>query len=189
MVFSLKSGQHDLYFLVGEPGCDMLGAVPFYGFYRDHYSSFDTSAVAGHFQFGDQTRVFNFVYDFGTAPDFQTATVGIIHEDQRDFVTGKQIAYAQVLRITGKIGIAQGLVVQDFEETGWAATVLHIGPTVLRNRCLIKAVTGSDEFHVPLQQVVTFFFHEFKAAIGFTAAVQALRCFHTGGKTDIGECT
>ena len=71
--------------------------------------------------------------------------MGIVHQDQRGAVIGREIAGADVLAVAAKVGNRQRLLVENADEAGRAAAMLHIGPAALRDGRHIEAVALGDE--------------------------------------------
>src|ERR1700684_3660790 len=75
----------------------------------------------------------------------EASAVGIVHQDQRGAVVGREIAGADVLAVAAKVGDRQRPVVENADEAGRAAAMLHIGPAALGDGRHIEAVALSDE--------------------------------------------
>ncbi|MNL30415.1 hypothetical protein D3C87_1521500 [compost metagenome] len=77
--------------------------------------------------------------------DFEPRPSRVIHQKKTGPVVGSQIAGADVLSVAAIIGKGQSSLINDFEKTGIASTMLNVGPARFRDRCHIEAVTCGDE--------------------------------------------
>src|SRR3984957_7643601 len=77
--------------------------------------------------------------------NLETRAVRVIHQKQGDAIIGADIAQADVLPVTAKVGEAERRFVEYFEEAGRAAAMLHVRPTRFRDAREIEAVASLDE--------------------------------------------
>ena len=108
----------------------------------------------------------------------------IVYQDERSAVIGGEIAGADVLAVAAKIGDAEGAIIENADEPGRPAAVLHIRPAVLGDSRHIEAVALGDERRLgggeAAGRPVAF-----EVRPEFAAAVGLLRGAHGGGRGDI----
>lgn len=65
--------------------------------------------------------------------DFKPRPSRVIHQKKTGPVVGSQIAGADVLSVAAIIGKGQSSLINDFEKTGFASTMLNVGPARFRD--------------------------------------------------------
>ncbi len=111
----------------------------------DDEAALDLCLVARQRQFGGQLRIGRQIPCLYVRIKLEASPVGIVHQDQRGAVICREIAGADVLAVAAKVGDRQRLLIENADEAGRAAAVLHIGPAALRDGRHIEAVALGDE--------------------------------------------
>lgn len=79
------------------------------------------------------------------ADELQALATGVVHEEERDAVVGGDVARREELAVAGEIGEAEGVRVEELQETARAAPVLNVGPAVGVDRGHVEAVASLNE--------------------------------------------
>ena len=82
--------------------------------------------------------------------------MGVIHQDERDPIIGRDVPEAYILSITAKIGEAESLVVQHLEKPSRAAAMLNVGPPGFRHAREVEAVARRDEPFLVIGETIEF---------------------------------
>src|SRR6478735_3795953 len=69
----------------------------------------------------------------------------IVHEEERDAIVAIEIARAEELPIAFEIGETEEIWTEHFQETGRAAAVLNVRPSVAIDGAHVKAVARGDK--------------------------------------------
>jgi hypothetical protein len=127
---------------------NMLRAIPVPREDAEDDAIRDPGRAGGLHECGDKLVV---VRNSCAAPHLQPPCVGVIHQKKKRALVFSQVTDADVLRVAPVLCKSDGTVVQDLQEAGRAATVLHIGLTIgARSRQIggvavpIKAIASAD---------------------------------------------
>ena len=124
---------------------DVLRAVPIEGFQMQQEGSLGLSLVSGKSETSGEIGRGVEIARLHVRQNLETRAVRVIHQDQGDAIIGADIAQADVLPVAAKVGEAERLFVEDFEEAGRTAAMLHIRPARFRDARHIEAVASLDE--------------------------------------------
>src|SRR5271165_1034678 len=105
----------------------------------------------------------------------------IIHQEQRDPVVRRDVAETDILAVAAEIREGESLVVDNAEETGRPAAMLHIRPAGLRYACHVETVARGDKFGFRRGETDIFFLAfeirpERAAAVHLLRSLDAWRC-------------
>lgn len=70
------------------------------------------------------------LFDPGVSPDLETSLVGIVQEEQRDFVVSAKVADAHILAVSTQVQERQRLVVEHLQEAALSTSELNVRPTI-----------------------------------------------------------
>lgn len=129
-----------------EARSDVLLAVPVEGLDRDEDRAFHFGGIVGICEALDKGRVLGDCDDAGVAEYLQPALVGVVQGDECDPVVTADVSGADVLQVAPKVGPADGVVVDDAQETPWAAAVLDVRPP--------RFAYGGEVEAVPLGEIL-----------------------------------
>ena len=169
----------------------MLWTVPFHRFDGQNDGPLHPGPVGGYLEPRQQVGILIFMDNPGPGPKLQPPPVGVIHQDQRDPVIGRQVADAEILDIAAKIRVADGLFVQHFQEPGGAAPELYIGPALitvfLAYGRLIESVARLDELRFCRAYCIVSFRVPFETFIGRACPVAGLGGLDRGREGNRGK--
>ena len=107
----------------------MLLAIPVEGFNPDYIDPFSNGLVLRIANLLDPlSRLFSFE-NFDSAKDLETQLPWIVDQDHRHPIVGHQVAGADVLLVSAKVGKSHGSFVDHFQKALRAAPVLNVRPT------------------------------------------------------------
>ncbi len=156
---------------------NVLWAVPVEGRNLDQNRLFDPARIVFNAEPGDEFPVGTGDH-FHVPEDFESAPVGVVHQEQRYAIVRQDVAGRYVLAVTFEIGIAQCAFVQQAKKAWRTATELNIRLARLGTRSNIEAVTPGNEHCLFRPKQAIRFATGFAKGMGAAASHLLLDGFH-----------
>ncbi len=95
---------------------------------------------------GDFLEELGVIFDeSGGSPEFDAASVGVVHEEDEGFGVFGEVAECDVLFVACVVRDGDGVIVDDFDEAWRATAVLHVGLAVCGGGGDVDGVALCDE--------------------------------------------
>ena len=91
---------------------------------------------------------------FNVCVDLEARAVRLVHEEQTHPIIGRKVAGADVLAVAPIVGERKRTIIDYLEKATWTASMLDVGPTRLRNRRHVEAVTIGNERRFVLSETI-----------------------------------
>ena len=110
---------------------EVLRAFPVRRGHPNNEQAFDDARAIGDRQLGGEIRIVPWIEDLEVSQNLEAFPVGIVHEEQGDFVACRQVPGRLELSISPEVGKAEGLRIEDSEEPRRSTPMLDVRPPIL----------------------------------------------------------
>jgi len=131
--------------LGGESRHDVLRTIPVKGLDVNYEDALDGGLVSRISESLDPFPGRIALEDFCSPQQLESRLRGIVDKDQCNAVIRRQIAAADVLLVSAKVGEGDGAVVDYLEEAGRAAAILNVRPARGADACYVEALALGQE--------------------------------------------
>ena len=151
-----------------------------------------TARSAGVFSSGTTNRgrslrgIVSFV-NFSAAKNLETLLVRVVHEEEGDTIVVLEVSGADVLLVAAQVGEAEGLVVENAQETLLTAAILDVGPSGLAGRGHVEAVAVADELAFVVSETIAGVVRSLGAFVQVAAAVLFLLLLYERSECEFCE--